>query len=112
VLAGTSSQELEDFVGAEFCCLHALADSNQCIWIREKMLEFASTVLSTLSPYLKVKQSIRRGNKTMLTMVQCNCCLFSSQRYSNKQTNKPTNQPTENPKNKESVNNSTTQVKY
>jgi len=77
-LAGTSSQELEDFVGAEFCCQHALADSNQCIWIREKMLEFASTVLSTLSPYLKVKQSKRRGNKTMLTMVQCNCCLFSS----------------------------------
>ena len=26
VLAGTPSIELEDFVGAEFYCLHALAD--------------------------------------------------------------------------------------
>jgi len=34
-LAGTSSSELEDFVGAKFfCCPHALADGNQCIWIR------------------------------------------------------------------------------
>jgi len=37
---------VEDFVGAKFYCLHALADSNQCILVREKMLEF-STVLST-----------------------------------------------------------------
>ena len=28
-LAGTSSEELEDFVGANFYCLHALAGSNQ-----------------------------------------------------------------------------------
>jgi len=47
-LASTSSQELEDFVGAEFYCPHALADSNQRIRIREKTLEF-STVSSTLS---------------------------------------------------------------
>jgi len=33
-----------------FYCLHALADGNQCIRIREKTLEF-STVLSTLCPY-------------------------------------------------------------
>jgi len=52
VLAGTSCYELEDFVGAKFSCLHALADSNQSIRIREKMLEFSSTVLSTVSPYL------------------------------------------------------------
>jgi len=26
VLAGTSSSEVEDFVGAEFYCLHAFAD--------------------------------------------------------------------------------------
>jgi len=50
VLAGTSSQELEDFVGAKFYCPHALADDNQRIQIREKTLEFSSTVLSTLSP--------------------------------------------------------------
>jgi len=46
------TEELEDFVGAKFYCLHALADSNQCTGIREKTLEFSSTVLSTPSPYL------------------------------------------------------------
>ena len=51
-LAGTSSEELEDFVGGKFYCPYALADSNQRIRIREKTLEFSSTVLSTLSPYL------------------------------------------------------------
>jgi len=30
-LAGTSSEELEDFVGAKFYCPHALADGNQRI---------------------------------------------------------------------------------
>jgi len=40
-----------NFVGAEFY-IHTLADSSQCIRIREKTLEFSSTVLSTLSPYL------------------------------------------------------------
>jgi len=49
-LAGTSSLELEDFVGAKFYCPHALADGNQRIRIREKTLEFSSKVLSTLSP--------------------------------------------------------------
>jgi len=44
-LAGTSSYELEDFVDAKFYCLHALADGNQHSWIREKMLEFSSTVM-------------------------------------------------------------------
>jgi len=39
VLAGTSSYELEDFVGAKFYCLHVLADSDQRIRIREKTLE-------------------------------------------------------------------------
>jgi len=37
-LAGTYSQELEDFIGAKFYCPHALADGNQRIRIREKML--------------------------------------------------------------------------
>jgi len=45
-LAGNSSEDLEDFVGAKFYCPHALADSNQRIQIREKTLEFSSTVLS------------------------------------------------------------------
>jgi len=52
VLAGTSSKELEDFVGAQLNCPHALADGNQRIRIREKTLEFSSTVLSTLAQYL------------------------------------------------------------
>ena len=34
----------------KFCCLHALADGNQCIWIRQKMLEFL-VVLPALSLY-------------------------------------------------------------
>jgi len=42
--AGTFSQELEVFVGAKIYCPHALADGNQRIRIREKMLEFSPTV--------------------------------------------------------------------
>jgi len=38
-------------IGAKFYYPHALADSNQNIQIREKMLEFSSTVLSRLSLY-------------------------------------------------------------
>ena len=37
MLAGTSSLELEDFVGAKFYCPHALADGKKHIWIRKKM---------------------------------------------------------------------------
>jgi len=42
----------------QFYCPQALANSNQRIWIREKMLEFSSTVLSTLSPscYINISQ--------------------------------------------------------
>jgi len=36
----------------KFYCLHALANGNQCIRIREKTLEFSSTVLSIQSLYL------------------------------------------------------------
>jgi len=50
-LASTRCQELEDFVGAKFYCQHALADGNQRIRIREKMLEFSSTALPASSPY-------------------------------------------------------------
>ena len=35
---------VEDFVGAKFYCLYALADGNQRIRIREKTLEFSPTV--------------------------------------------------------------------
>jgi len=37
--------ELEDFVLPKFYYPHAIADSNQCIWIRKKMPEFSSTML-------------------------------------------------------------------
>jgi len=47
----------DDFVGAKYYCLHALADGNQRIWIREKRLEFSSTVLSTLSLYPEVEEN-------------------------------------------------------
>jgi len=39
------------FCWCKVLLLHALADSNQHIRIREKTLEFSSTVLSTLSLY-------------------------------------------------------------
>jgi len=42
---------VEDFVGVKFYSPHALADGNQHIRIRDKVLEF-STVLSMVSPYL------------------------------------------------------------
>ena len=41
------------FVGAKFYCPHALAEGKQSTRIGEKTLEFSSTVLSTLSPYLQ-----------------------------------------------------------
>jgi len=49
-LASTYVLRIGGFVGAEFYCPHALVDGNQRIRIREKMPEFFSTVLSTLSP--------------------------------------------------------------
>ena len=42
-----------------FFCSHAVADGNQRVRIREKTLEFSSTVLSTLSLYLS--NSIKIG---------------------------------------------------
>jgi len=52
VLDGTSSSELEDFVGEKFYYPYALADGSQHIPLMEKTLEFSSVVLSTLSPYI------------------------------------------------------------
>jgi len=51
---------VDDFVGAKFYCLHALADSNQRIRIREQMLQFSSTVLSTL--YTRYRSWEKNGN--------------------------------------------------
>jgi len=47
-LAGTYSQELEDLVGAKFYCPYAVGDGNQRIRIRQKTMEFFSTVLCYL----------------------------------------------------------------
>ena len=41
-------------MGAKFYCPHALAGANQRVRNRVKTLEFTSTVLSTLSPYLGI----------------------------------------------------------
>jgi len=48
-----SAGPLLPLAGAVFYCMHALSDGNQCIRIREYTLEFSSTVLSTLFPYLQ-----------------------------------------------------------
>jgi len=40
----------EDFIGAKFYWPHDLTGGNERTGIREKTLEFSSTVLSTLSP--------------------------------------------------------------
>jgi len=40
---------MENFVGAKFYCTHALADGNQHLRIREKTLEFSSSVINTVS---------------------------------------------------------------
>jgi len=59
---------VQDFVGAKFYCPHALAGGHQCIQIRKKMLEFFSTVLATLSPYLS--KLAKLFNKTVHAIKQ------------------------------------------
>ena len=68
MLAGTSSEELEDFAGAEFCGLHVFADCNKCIWIREKTLECSSVVLSTLCLYVIRPQ--KKSSKNAVVSLQ------------------------------------------
>ena len=58
------SYALSSIVLMLFYCLHALADDNQRIQIREKMLEFSSTVLSTLSPFLMKNEVINTHTHT------------------------------------------------
>ena len=50
-LAGTSSQELQDFDGAKFYAHMPLLMVTITIQNKEKTLEFSSTVLFTLSLY-------------------------------------------------------------
>jgi len=50
-------------------CSHALADSNQCIRIREKTLEFSSTVSLYLDLYLRKKRSKIRKNVNVKTFL-------------------------------------------
>jgi len=51
VLASTRSLELEEFVGANFYCLHAISDGTWCIQMKEKALGFSSAVVPALSSY-------------------------------------------------------------
>jgi len=77
-LDGTSSQELEDFVGAKFYCLHALADGSQHIQIREKTLEFSTVNSITLHKennpvlnwrYWLTQIDLYSGHKTVVVVV-------------------------------------------
>jgi len=65
---------VEDFVGAKFYYPHALAAGNQCFQIREKMLEWTSTVLSTFHtvsvPYTSALSLASLRSVVMLTTSQ------------------------------------------
>ena len=55
----------------KFYCPHALADGNQHIRIREKTLEFSSTVLAKLSAYhikLNLNKNMLRVHNTTTTL--------------------------------------------
>jgi len=54
---------VEDFVDAKFCCLRALVEGNHHIRIKEKMPEFSSTVLSTLSLLYHACLLLKMGTK-------------------------------------------------
>jgi len=56
--------ELEDFVGAKFYCPHVIANGIWYIGIREKMLEFSSTVLPAPSPYPHMTYEYKQIRKT------------------------------------------------
>jgi len=47
----------------QFYCLHALADGNQCIWIREKMLLLNSIIYTVSIPEQKFRKKITAINK-------------------------------------------------
>jgi len=55
-----------DFVSAQSCCPHALADGTQRIQIRKKTLEFFSTVLCTGGIVLLASVYLINGNLTLL----------------------------------------------
>ena len=54
------------FCWCKFYCPHALAGGNQHIQITKKTLEFSSTVLSTLSQYLKYYTISQKKQDTKL----------------------------------------------
>ena len=78
----------EDFVGEEFYCPHAFADSNQHIQITEKTLEFSSTVSYSVSIplntnglvhccyYWLLSSTLRCGDSVAKTVVE-NSSIFS-----------------------------------
>jgi len=75
----------------KFYCPYALADGNHSIWIKEKLIEFSSKVLSTQSTYRtyilttfpqnlhNIKGPIQRAKMTPQHSVQ----MFKYQRHTN-----------------------------
>jgi len=63
---------LEDFVGAKFYSPHALADGNQRIRIREKTLEFSSTVNSVVyTVSVPLNEVLEISTKCLLRSYTC-----------------------------------------
>jgi len=60
------------FFDAQFYCPHALADGNQRIQIREKTLEFSSTVIYTVSV---VDSEINLCNNAYKLLCIHSCCI-------------------------------------
>ena len=63
-LAGTSSVELEDFIGAKFYCLHALADGKGNIDNYMKVCVWWLNMFTTLLLHLADKFSVGQASKT------------------------------------------------
>jgi len=59
---------MEDFVGAKFYCLHALADNNQHIRIREKTLV---NLTETVCPIFSTRTTQDREQTTYMNSKKC-----------------------------------------
>jgi len=67
--ATAAAKEQEDFVGAKFYHPHAHADGNYRIRIKEKILEFSSTVLRAPSTYLQHLVTPRLNMSTTVSVI-------------------------------------------
>ena len=64
----TSSQELEDFAGAEFYCPHTLADGSQHIRIRGEDAGVLSSVIYTVSLPFEITLPLLTNNFLLLLL--------------------------------------------